>query len=86
MGIRVLLPFLESWARQTWNLEGEMEVMLAANNYFTVALNCLADQNKAFEGGPYFYNQVGLFIKPWRVGFNLAEELPSRVPVWVRLP
>lgn len=33
MGICVLLLFLESWARQTWNPEGEMEVMLAANNY-----------------------------------------------------
>lgn len=39
-----------------------------------------------FEGGPYFYNQIGLFIKPWHVGFNLTEELPSRVLVWIRLP
>ena len=46
----------------------------------------MSDRNKVFEGGPYFYNQVGLFIKPWHVGFNPTEELPSRVPVWVRLP
>lgn len=63
-----------------------MDVLLAVNDYFQVVFSCLSDKNKVFEGGPYFYNQVGLFIKPWHVGFNPTEELPSRVPVWVRLP
>lgn len=60
--------------------------MLLANNYFMVTFNCMEDHNKVFEGGSYFYNQAGLFIKPWHVGFNPSEELPNRVPVWVRLP
>ncbi|XP_059070653.1 uncharacterized protein LOC131860283 [Cryptomeria japonica] len=63
-----------------------MEIMLAANNYFLVVFPYMVDRNRVFEGGPYFFNQVGLFIKPWHVGFNSVEELPSRVPVWVRLP
>lgn len=86
MGMQVYLQFLESWAQRTWMPEGEMEVMLLANNFFMVSFNCLADRNKAFEGGPYFHNQIRLFIKPWHAGFNPAEELPNRVPVWVRLP
>ena len=86
LGLRVSLQFLEAWARRTWELEGEMEIMLLANNYFMVTFNCTADRNRVFEGGPYFYNKVGLFVKPWHVGFNPAEELPNRVPVWVRLP
>ena len=60
-----------------------MEIMLLANNYFMVPFNCIADKNRVFEGGPYFYNKVGLFIKPWHAGFNPIEELPNRVPVWV---
>ena len=60
--------------------------MLATNSYFMVIFSNIVDHNSVFEGGPYFYNQVGLFIKPWHVGFNSAEEMPSRVPVWVRLP
>lgn len=64
-----------------------MEIRLLANNYFMVSFDCLVDQNRIFEGGPYFYNQVpGLFSKPWHVGFNPAEELLNQVPVWVRLP
>ena len=46
----------------------------------------MLDRNRAFEGDPYFFNQVGLFIKPWHTSFNSAEEIPSWVPVWVWLP
>ena len=77
---------LESWAHQIWNLEGDMEILLAAKNYFMVIFSNMIDKNKVFEGGPYFFNQVGLFIKPWHIGFNSAEEILSRVPVWVQLP
>lgn len=63
-----------------------MDIMVLANNYFMVTFDYMADQNRVFEGGPYFHNQVGLFIKPWHVHFNPLEELPNRVPVWVRLP
>ena len=86
LGMRVSLQFLEVWARRTWDPEGEMEIMLLANSYFMVTFNCIADRNRVFEGGPYFHNKTGLFIKPWHAGFNPAEELPNRVPVWVRLP
>ena len=86
LGMKVSLQFLEVWARRTWELEGEMEIMLLANNYFMVTFNCIADRNRVFEGGPYFHNKVGLFIKPWHAGFNPAGELPNHVPVWVRLP
>ncbi|XP_059076363.1 uncharacterized protein LOC131875739 [Cryptomeria japonica] len=86
LGLRLSLPVLESWARRVWNPEGDMEIILAANNYFLVIFSNLMDRNRAFEGGPYFFNQVGLFIKPWHMGFNSAEEIPSRVPVWIRLP
>lgn len=56
MGLRVLLQFLESWAQRTWMSEGEMEIRLLANNFFMVSFDCLVDQNKVFDGGPYFYN------------------------------
>lgn len=86
LGLRVSLQFLENWAQKVWEPEGEMEVTLLANNFFMVTFLCMADRNRVFEGGPYFYNQVGLFVKPWHTGFNPSEELPNRVPVWVRLP
>lgn len=41
-----------------------MEIMLLVNSYFMVVFNCMADHNRVFEGGPYFHNHIGLFIKP----------------------
>ena len=86
LGLRLSLPVLESWVHRIWHPEGDMEILLVANNYFMVIFSNMADRNKVFEGGPYFFNQVGLFIKPWHIGFNSAEEISSRVPVWIRLP
>ena len=60
--------------------------MLATNSYFMAIFSNMVDQNRVFEGGPYFYNQVGLFIKPWHDIFNLGEEMSSQVPIWVHLP
>ena len=62
-----------------------MEIMLLANSYFMVTFNCIADRNQVFEGGPYFHNKVGLFIKPWHAGSNPAKELPNCVILWVHL-
>ena len=89
LGLCLFLPMLDSWARRVWNPKGDMEIILAVNNYFMVIFSFMSDRNRAFEGGPYFFNQVGLFIKPWHMGFNSAEAIPSLVPVWVfllRLP
>lgn len=86
LSIRVSLSALESWMRSTWQVEGDFDILVAGNGFFLVDFSCISDRNRVFEGGPYFFNQVGLFIKPWHGGFNAAEDLPSRVPVWVRLP
>ena len=64
LGIHIPLSTLEAWIQHTWQIEGDMEIMLAENSYFMVIFSNMADRNRVFEGGPYFYNQVGLFITP----------------------
>lgn len=86
MGLRLSLLVLEMWEQRVWNPEGDMEMLLAANNYFIVVFSCMSDSHRAFEGGPYFFNKIELFAKPWHARFNLTQELPSRVLAWVRLP
>ncbi|XP_059076766.1 uncharacterized protein LOC131876024 [Cryptomeria japonica] len=76
---------LEDWIRRSWQVDGDMDIMLPGNNYL-IFFSCMSDRDRVFEGGPYFYNHVGLFVKPWYSGFNSTEDLPSRVPVWIRLP
>ena len=59
LGLRLSLSVLDSWARRVWNPEGDMEILLVANNYFMVIFSSMADRNKAFEGGPYFLIRWG---------------------------
>ena len=56
LGLRVSFQFLENWTQRIWEPEGEMEITLLANNFFMVTFTCLANLNRFFEGGPYFYN------------------------------
>ena len=52
LGLCHSFPMLDSCARQVWNPEGDMEILLAANCYFMVIFSSMVDRNKAFEGGP----------------------------------
>ena len=58
---------------KTNNLEEELMKVKIMKEIWTLCLRqiafiaillSIADCNGVFEGGPYFYNQVGLFIKP----------------------
>ena len=37
------------------------------------------------ENGPYFYNLVGLFLRPWKERFNPDKENLTISPVWIRM-
>ncbi|XP_059073110.1 uncharacterized protein LOC131873945 [Cryptomeria japonica] len=77
---------LEAWIRCSWQVDEDMDIMLARNNYFLVVFSCMSHHDRVFEEGPYFYNRVGLFVKPFHLGFNSVEDLPSSVLVWICLP
>ena len=73
LGIWISLSALEAWICRSWQVEGDMEIMLAWNSYFFVVFSCMSDHDHVFEGGPYFYNHVGLFVKPWHSGLILLR-------------
>ena len=65
LGIRISLSALEAWIHRSWQVEGDMEIMLAGNSFFFVVFSCMFDRDHVYEEGPYFYNHAGLFVKPW---------------------
>ena len=52
---------------------------------FTVVFNCIEDCNRVLDGGPYFFNSVGLYLRDWIERFNLDRKDFSWAPVWIRL-
>eukprot|EP00253_Pinus_taeda_P026917 PITA_26917 len=39
-----------------------------------------------FRNGPYFMGPQGLYLNKWTLDFDPSQDVPSVVPVWVRLP
>ena len=45
----------------------------------------IEDKDRIFEGRPYLFAVVGLYIRPWKMNFVLERETFTSVHVWVRL-
>jgi len=45
----------------------------------------IEDKDKIFEGGPYFFVVLGLYMRPWKMNLVLERETFTLVPAWVRL-
>ena len=82
MGIRPSLNFLHSWICQNWEPHGEYSLWFISNGYFIVSFSSLVDRNRAFESEKKNHGPAGLFVQPWRVGFDPQVE-PNVVPVWI---
>lgn len=76
---------LRNWINVVWHPKGEITLLLGPKGFFTATFLCLEDRNRVFEGGPYFFNSAGLFLREWVARFNPDKEDLSYAPVWIRL-
>eukprot|EP00253_Pinus_taeda_P005524 PITA_05524 len=76
---------LRSWIQVKWHPKGHITLQLGAKGFFTAIFNCLEDRNRVMDGGPYFFNADGLFLKGWVERFNPDTVDLSWAPVWIRL-
>jgi len=76
---------LRSWINTKWNPKAHITLHLGPKGFFTAVFNCLEDRNRILDGGPYFFNSAGLFLKAWVERFNPDKEDLSCAPVWIRL-
>ena len=60
-------------------------MQLEAKCIFTVIFFNEEDRTKIFESGPYFFNYVGLFLRPWKEIFNPDKENLTIAPVSIRM-
>jgi hypothetical protein len=56
---------LARWIKTWWNPKGDYELQLSSKGFFTVIFYNLEDKDHIFEGGPYFYNSAGLYLRFW---------------------
>ena len=58
---------------------------MGAKGFFTIIFFNEEDKTKIFENGPYFFNSVGLFLRPWKERFDPNKENLTITPVWIRM-
>jgi hypothetical protein len=76
---------LIKWIQYWWKPKGHYELQLGSKGFLTIILHNLKDRNHIFDGGPYFYNSAGLFLRFWTEKFNPKREDFSHALVWIRL-
>eukprot|EP01018_Ginkgo_biloba_P035502 Gb_15120 [translate_table: standard] len=82
-GLLSLEKMVREWISTNWRTTGTSKLIFCARGFFTVIFSLESDKNLVFEGDPWFLNRVGLFMKPWSLGFDpMVEEVPA-IPVWV---
>jgi hypothetical protein len=76
---------LIKWIQYWWRPKGHYDLQLGSKGFFTIILHNLEDRNRIFDGGPYFFNSAGLFLRFWTEKFRPEQEDFSHAPVWIRL-
>jgi len=76
---------LAKWIQQRWKPKGHIDLKLGAKGFFTVIFANLEDKERTFEGGPYFMNNAGLFMRHWQDRYNPYHEKMLAAPIWARL-
>lgn len=74
IGLWLTEKALRSWINAKWHPKGHITLQLGPKGFFTATFNCLEDKNRVLDGGPYFVNAAGLFLRGWVERFNLDKE------------
>jgi len=56
---------MQGWIAAKWKLKGHITLQLGPKGFFTMVFNCLEDRNKILDGGSYFFNVAGLYLRDW---------------------
>jgi len=76
---------LSRWIQQRWKLKGHVELKLGAKGFFTLIFSNIEDKEMIFDGGPYFMNNAGLFMRYWVDCYNLDKEKMLLALISIRL-
>ena len=76
---------LQGWVAAKWKPKGHVTLQLRPKGLFTTVFNCKYDRNRILDGGSYFFNFAGLYLRDWIERFNLDREDFNWAPVWIHL-
>jgi hypothetical protein len=63
-----------------------MNHFFCGKGFYIFYFELKSDRDLIFRNGPYFFGPRGLYLNKWTPDFDPENDIPSAVPVWVRLP
>jgi hypothetical protein len=63
-----------------------MSAAFCGKGFFAFLFEKKEDRDLIFRRGPYFMGAHGMYLNKWTPDFSPENDIPSAVPVWVRLP
>ena len=78
----------ESWVARNWAplIKDRVTSYFLGKGFFLFEFSDKDDKDLIFQNGPYFMGPQGLYLKKWTLDFDPTVDVPTTVPVWVRLP
>jgi hypothetical protein len=88
MGLWPSPKSVEEWTQRNWKpltKEG-VKSYFVGKGFFVFVFDNTEDRGLIFRNGPFFMGPQGLYLNKWTPDFDPTQDVPSAVPVWVRLP
>ena len=79
---------IEVWVQRNWKplISESICSNLIGKGYYLFLFENSTDRDLIFRNGPYFMGPQGLYLNKWTPDFDPNQDVPSAIPVWVRLP
>jgi hypothetical protein len=79
---------IDLWIERNWHplIQGRMNHFFCGKGFYIFYFEYKEDRDLIFRNGPYFFGPRGLYLNKWTPDFDPDNDIPSVVPVWVRLP
>lgn len=85
MGIRPRESNILRWIKIKWQSKAPFDLRLYAKGFFTVIFEDLDDHKCILHNGPYFMNNVELFMRHWQPCYSSENEQSLATPIYVSL-
>jgi hypothetical protein len=79
---------VEEWTQRNWKplIKEGIRSYFVGKGFFVFVFESAEDRSLIFRKRPYFMGPQGLYLNKWSPDFDPAQDVPTAVPVWVRLP
>jgi hypothetical protein len=88
MGLWPSLHQIDLWIEWNWHplVQARMNHFFYGKVFYILYIEPKEDKDIIFRNNPYFFGPIGLYLNKWFPYFDQENDIPSAIPVWVRLP